>query len=149
MFGLVRPDRAVFGRKDYQQAVLIRRMVRDLELGVEIDLAPIVREPDGLAMSSRNAYLARDERHQAPELFRALTGAREAFAAGERSAARLKALVQRRLEAYPLIDLQYVAVVDASTLEAVEAAGPDDVALLAALCGATRLIDNVVLGVLP
>jgi pantoate--beta-alanine ligase len=146
IFGLVRPDQAVFGRKDYQQAVLIRRMVRDLDLGVGIQLAPIVREPDGLAMSSRNAYLTPEERRQAPELFRALTGAREAFASGERRSARLKTLVQRRLEGHSLIHLQYVDVVDQSTLESVEEAGPDEVALLAALCGATRLIDNVVLG---
>jgi len=146
IFGLVRPDRAVFGRKDYQQAVLIRRMVRDLDLGVEIELAPIVRESDGLAMSSRNAYLTPEERGQASELFRALTGARVAFTSGERRTARLKIIVERQLAAHALLHLQYVEVVDPSTLEAAEEAGPSDVALLAASCGTTRLIDNVVLG---
>ncbi|HZD03490.1 MAG TPA: pantoate--beta-alanine ligase, partial [Longimicrobiales bacterium] len=108
LFGLFRPDVGVFGRKDYQQGVLVRRMVRDLELGVEVVLAPVVREPDGLAMSSRNVYLSGEERGQAVELGRALHRAREAFAAGERDARRLEKRIRRHLEPYGLVELQYV-----------------------------------------
>ena len=146
LFGLVRPDRAVFGRKDFQQAVLVRRMVRDLELGIDIDIVPTVREPDGLAMSSRNQYLDPEERREAPALFRALSDAREAFASGERSPAALKAVIERRLAEHPIMRVQYVEIVDPSTLDTVDEVGPDEVAAVAAFAGTTRLIDNLELG---
>ena len=146
LFGLVRPDVGVFGRKDYQQGVLVRRMVSDLELGVEIELAPVVREPDGLAMSSRNALLSSDERVEAVEISRALEGAREAFASGERDAAVLREGILEHLRRHPLLRPQYVEVVDPDDLAAETEAEADSVVAVAAYCGETRLIDNVVLG---
>lgn len=149
LFGLIRPGRAVFGGKDLQQAVLVRRMVRDLELGVIVDVAPTVREPDGLAMSSRNRYLDPDERRQAAALFGSLSEAGESFLSGDASATSLKAVIERRLGEQPLIRVQYVEIVDPSSLEAVDPVRPDDVVAVAALAGTTRLIDNLVLGQRP
>jgi len=145
LFGLVRPDAAVFGSKDYQQVVLIARMVRDLELGVEVRRAPTVREHDGLAMSSRNAYLAPAERAQAVGLHLALQGARSRFAAGERSAAKLRSGVEADLRAFPLLSPQYVEFVSPDSLEGRDQVSEDTVLMLAAFCGRTRLIDNTVL----
>ena len=146
LFGLVRPDVAVFGRKDFQQAVLVRRMVRDLELGVRVETAAIVREPDGLAMSSRNAYLNEEERAQATGLHGALSRAREAFDRGEGNSAALLGTVRRVVGEHPLLDLEYAEAVDPDSLAAVEVAEPGTVLALAAYCGSTRLIDNVELG---
>jgi pantoate--beta-alanine ligase len=152
LFGLVRPDVAVFGRKDAQQVALVRQMVRDLELGVEIAAAPLVREIDGLAMSSRNAYLSPEERAAAPALFRALSAADEAFRGGERRGTALEAMVRQRLEpglagpGAPAFRLEYVQAVDADTLAAVEGADPGHLLAAAGWLGGTRLIDNVVLG---
>ncbi|MGD2068307.1 MAG: pantoate--beta-alanine ligase [Gemmatimonadota bacterium] len=143
LFGLFQPDTAVFGRKDYQQAVLIRRMARDLELGVEILLGPIVREADGLAMSSRNGYLNAEERAQATGLHDALVEAVERFRSGERSAAALAEGIRRRIHEHPLLECQYAELVDPSTLERVGRAEGGTVAAVAAFCGTTRLIDNV------
>jgi pantoate--beta-alanine ligase len=143
LFGLFRPDVAVFGRKDYQQAVLIRRMVQDLEMGpVDVRMGPIVRESDGLALSSRNAYLSPEERAQAMGLSQALAAARTAFAGGERSAPALVARMKGRLKDYPLLATQYVELVHPDTLSPVERAEDGTVAALAAFCGRTRLIDN-------
>jgi pantoate--beta-alanine ligase len=143
LFGLFHPDSAVFGRKDYQQSVLIRRMVQDLELGpIRIQVGPTRREADGLAMSSRNAYLSAEERAQAVGLFGALQVARERFAAGERSGGRILAGMKARLEEFPLLAPQYVELVDPETLAPVEEVQEDTVAALAAFCGRTRLIDN-------
>jgi pantoate--beta-alanine ligase len=144
LFGIVRPDVAVFGQKDFQQAVLIRRMVADLDLGIEIDVAPIVREPDGLAMSSRNVYLSPDERESALGLYRGLTRAAQAFAGGERDAERLRRLVHEEL-ARPGVRVQYVEVVDPETLQPTQPASPGNVLAVAAFVGQTRLIDNVIL----
>lgn len=146
LFGLVRPDVAVFGRKDFQQSVLIRRMVRDLELGVAVDVAPVVREDDGLALSSRNAYLSQEERREAPALHRGLVAARERFREGERRADALLEAVRDAVEGRSRLDLQYVEVVDRDTLEPVDPVPAGSVVALAAFCGETRLIDNVVLG---
>lgn len=145
LFGLVRPDVAVFGRKDFQQSVLVRRMVRDLELGVEIEVAPVVREPDGLARSSRNAYLTREERRQAPALFEGLRTARDRFRDGERRRDALLEEVREAVGARPAMELQYVEVVDPETLEPVDPAPEGSVVAAAAFCGDTRLIDNVIL----
>lgn len=145
LFGLVRPDVAVFGRKDFQQAVLIRRMVRDLELGVEIDIAPLVREEDGLALSSRNAYLSSEERKSALGLYEGLTKAVSRFRGGERRPGPLRRAVEEAVARHPLLNLQYVDVVDSERLEPVESVEPGSVVAVAGFCGETRLIDNVVL----
>lgn len=145
LFGIVQPDTAVFGQKDFQQSVLIRRMVRDLDLEVEIDVAPTVREADGLAMSSRNSYLRPDERAQACALYEALSVGRDRFRAGWTVAADLLKSMRGVLSAYPLVKVEYLEVVDAETLESVSQVSPGCVAAVAAYLGETRLIDNVVL----
>lgn len=145
LLAIVRPDAAYFGEKDAQQLAVVRRMVADLDLGVEIRGGPTVREPDGLAMSSRNAYLSPAERQKALALSRSLAEAREAVLAGERDAGRLAAQVRQRLEAAEGVDLQYVAVVDPDTLEDLGRVGDRALVAVAAKVGATRLIDNVVL----
>jgi len=142
----VEPDVAIFGRKDFQQAALIRRMVRDLGFPVEIVVAPTVREPDGLAMSSRNAYLDAGARAAAAALSRALATAVEAFRAGERGGTALSGRARRVLEAEPGVAIDYVACVAPDTVEPVEAVNGTSVLALAARVGGTRLIDNVVLG---
>jgi pantoate--beta-alanine ligase len=146
LFHLVQPHVALFGEKDYQQLAVIRRMVRDLDLDVEIVGAPIVREPDGLAMSSRNAYLSPAEREQALALSRGLGAAAARFAAGERDAAALIAAARAPLEAAPLVRVDYVDLRDAETLEVVERVERKVVLAVAAFVGTTRLIDNRVLG---
>jgi pantoate--beta-alanine ligase len=143
LFGLVRPDAAVFGRKDFQQAALIRRMVEDLDLGVRIAAAPIVREADGLAMSSRNSYLGPQERRQAVGLHHGLVAAEALWRGGERRAVRLLDEIRRRVDRFPLLSLQYAEAVDPHTLESVDDVVPGTVLALAAFCGTTRLIDNV------
>lgn len=142
LFHLFGPEAAVFGSKDYQQGILIRRMARDLDFPLEVVLAPIVREEDGVAMSSRNAYLSQDERRRAKSLFRGLSEARAAFAAGERDGAVLGTLVRRAVEAEDG-RVQYVAVVDPDTLELLGEARSGAVVAVAAHIGKTRLIDNV------
>jgi len=142
----VEPDVAIFGRKDFQQAALIRRMVRDLGFPVEIVVAPTVREPDGLAMSSRNAYLDAGARAAAAALSRALATAVEAFRAGERGGTALSGRARRVLEAEPGVAIDYVACVAPDSVEPVEAVDGTSVLALAARVGGTRLIDNVVLG---
>ncbi len=146
LFGLFRPDVAVFGRKDFQQAVLIRRMARDLDMGVRVRTAPTVREGDGLAMSSRNAYLSPEERAQAVGLFRALSSAAERFAGGERNAPALLETARAVLARYPLLRPQYLEIVDPDTLASLDRAATGSVVAVAAFCGRTRLIDNVELG---
>jgi len=143
LFGLVRPDVAVFGRKDFQQAVLIRRMARDLDLGVRVETGPIVRESDGLAMSSRNSYLGPEARREATGLFEALSGAEALWRGGEGRATRLLDEVRARIARRPLLSLQYAEAVHPETLEGVEEAAPGTVLAVAAYCGTTRLIDNL------
>jgi pantoate--beta-alanine ligase len=143
LFHLVEPDVATFGRKDIQQAVLVRQMVRDLDWPLEIVVVPTVREPDGLALSSRNAYLTPAERRQAVALSAALGAAHEAFVAGERQASALDALVRRRLATEPAVALEYLAVAEPRTLTPVSAVDADTVVALAARLGRTRLIDNI------
>ena len=143
LLGLVRPDVAVFGQKDLQQAVLIRRMVRDLHMAVRVVTGPIVRESDGLAMSSRNDYLDQNERAEAPELYRGLQDTLLAFQEGARSPVELLAPLRARVERCPTLKLQYVEIVDRRTLEAVDIVDGGAVAALAAFCGTTRLIDNL------
>ncbi len=148
LFALAGPSTAVFGRKDYQQLQVIRRLARDLFLPVEIVGARTVREPDGLAMSSRNAYLSPEDRRRAAEIPRALAAAWEAFAAGERRAGALSGLARGRMEA-AADRIDYVDVADPDTLRVLgpeERAGERALLALAIRIGATRLIDNVVLG---
>ncbi len=144
LFNLTRPHAALFGEKDWQQLAVIRAMVRDLAFGVEIVGMPIVRDPDGLAMSSRNAYLSAEERGRALTLSRALLEARDAVAGGTREAAALAATARARLEAAGA-RVDYVEVVAPLTLAPVAVAAPGSVLLLAAFVGTTRLIDNLVL----
>lgn len=142
---IVQPRKAYFGRKDAQQARIIRQMVRDLHLDAEIVVCPIVREPDGLAMSSRNAYLKPHERRAGTILFRALEGARASIARGERDALRLAATMREVLRTEPLAAVDYAEIVDAETLEQVTRLRGVCLALLAARVGATRLIDNMLM----
>jgi pantoate--beta-alanine ligase len=146
LFTAFQPDRAYFGQKDAQQVVVIKQMTRDLNFPVEIVVCPIVREPDGLAMSSRNAYLNAEQRAAAPVLFRALSAAATAFAAGERDAEALRLLMAGIIDAEPLARHQYVSCADPVTLQELD--GPIQRALLsmAVFIGKTRLIDNLVLG---
>jgi pantoate--beta-alanine ligase len=145
LFEVVRPDLAVFGQKDYQQQVLIRRMVTDLHVPVRIVTEPTVREPDGLALSSRNRYLNPDERRAAAVLHAALTRAREAVRGGETSANRVRQILRETIEFTESVRLDYAEVADADTLQALDHLGPDSraVALVAARVGSTRLIDNL------
>jgi pantoate--beta-alanine ligase len=140
---IVQPQKAFFGRKDAQQARIIRQMARDLHLDTEIVVCPIVREPDGLAMSSRNAYLNPEERRAATILFRALDDARNSISRGERDALRLTAAMREALRTEPLAELDYAELVDAETLEPLTRLRGACLALLAVRIGATRLIDNL------
>lgn len=146
LFHLVEPDVAVFGRKDAQQAILVTRMTAELDFPVTIDVAPIVREPDGLAKSSRNVYLHPAERRAAAVLSDALEGAHLAFDRGAREAAALTQKVRDTVAGQPLVTLEYVEAVDPRSLQPVVAASADTILALAARVGPARLIDNVVLG---
>ena len=146
LFHLLAPDAAIFGEKDFQQLAIIRRMVRDLDFAIEIIGVPTVREPDGLAFSSRNQYLSAEERRQAPMLRAALLAAGEAFRGGERSAARLVAEISRQIGAAPAARIDYVEAVDAESLQAQEVAGANTLLAVAVYFGKTRLIDNLRLG---
>ncbi|MCU0619327.1 MAG: pantoate--beta-alanine ligase, partial [Gemmatimonadaceae bacterium] len=146
LFHMVQPDVAVFGQKDLQQAALVQALVRDLDFPVTIDVAPIVREGDGLAMSSRNRYLAPAERARAGALPRALADVVTAFESGARAAHALLRGATLRLEAEADVRIDYLAVVDGATLEPVVTASIGDFVILAARVGATRLLDNHRLG---
>ena len=146
LFNLALPHVAIFGQKDYQQAAIIRRMVRDLNFPVEIVVAPIVREPDGLAMSSRNRYLSAAERLQALGLSRALRVAQEACAAGDADAAAICQRLRDMLANQHGLRVDYVAAVDGATLAPADRLQPGVVIAIAAFAGKTRLIDNAVLG---
>lgn len=146
LFNMVQPDRAYFGLKDYQQLQVIRQMSRDLNFPIEIIPCETVREPDGLAMSSRNRYLSPPERQSALALSRALKAARAACEAGQRSVPALAGAARQVLDAEPGVQTDYVHLVDAETLLPLDQVDRPAVLLLAARVGATRLIDNTVLG---
>ena len=146
LFNIVAPDVAIFGRKDFQQAALIRRMVRELNFPIDVVVAPTVREHDGLALSSRNTYLDESARATALGLVESLRAAERAFAAGERDGERLTAIGRDSLATHPGIGVDYFAVVDPSDMRPVEKATSESVAIVAARVGRTRLIDNMVLG---
>jgi pantoate--beta-alanine ligase len=146
LFNAVQPDRAYFGQKDAQQAVVIRRMTLDLNIPVELVICPIVREPDGLALSSRNTYLNPVERQAATVLSRALRAAGRAYEAGERDAGQLRRIIQITIQAEPLARLQYVSCAEADSLAEIEGPIPSKALLsMAVYVGKTRLIDNLVL----
>jgi pantoate--beta-alanine ligase len=144
LFNLTRPQVAIFGEKDWQQLAVLRAMVSELAMGVELVGMPIVREPDGLARSSRNAYLAPAQRPAALSLSRALFAARDAVASGQRDAASLTAAARAALTAAG-VRIDYVELVHPVTLQPVAVAAPGSVLLVAAFVGTTRLIDNVAL----
>ncbi len=146
LLNATRPHTAVFGEKDFQQLAIVRRMVTDLDVGVDVVGVPIVREPDGLAMSSRNVRLTPDDRDAATVLSRALFAARERFDAGERDAAVLRRIPSDLIAAEPRASLEYVELVDAATLEPLDGTLDDTLGaalLTAAWFGDVRLIDNV------
>lgn len=147
MFGLVRPRRAYFGQKDAQQVAVVRQVVRDLALGVEVVACPIVREPDGLALSSRNSYLTAEDRTAATVLSRALAAAEAAWQAGEQDAEALRTTMRQVLAAEPRAELDYVSVAHPDSLAELDTVDPRVGALasMAVRVGAPRLIDNRVL----
>ena len=142
---IVQPQYAFFGRKDAQQARIIQQLARDLNLDAEIAVCPIVREPDGLALSSRNVYLAGDDRRAATALYRSLDAARHAIESGEHGTARLLEALRRVIEAEPRVALDYAEIVDAETFEPVEELQKTCYALLAARVAGVRLIDNALI----
>jgi len=145
LFEIVQPRLAFFGRKDAQQARIIRQMTADLDLRTEIVVCPIVREPDGLAMSSRNRYLKDADRRAALALYRSLDAVRRDVASGERDATRLLVALRRVLDAEPGVSLDYAEIVDADTLDPVMSLRKTCYVLLAARVGGTRLIDNALI----
>jgi pantoate--beta-alanine ligase len=145
LFNIVQPGVAVFGQKDLQQLSLIRRMVRDLDIPVDIVSLPTVRESDGLAMSSRNRYLSPDDRQKAAHLYQALSAARSAFAQGEYDAERLIKAARTVLAEHPRILVDYLAVVDPEDFSPVPVASTGTAIITAARIGSTRLIDNLIL----
>jgi pantoate--beta-alanine ligase len=146
LFNIVQPDVAIFGQKDIQQATLIREMVRDLDFPIQIVVAPTMREKDGVALSSRNAYLSVPDRKRARALSRAIFAMRDAFDAGESSSADLEALGNAVIAAESTVKLEYLAVMDSATLEPAPVAIAGSIVAIAARVGSTRLIDNVILG---
>jgi pantoate--beta-alanine ligase len=147
LFNVVQPTRAYFGQKDAQQVAVIKRMVLDLDFPLEVVVGPTMREPDGLAMSSRNVYLSPEERQAALVLYRSLTAAQELWNAGERRGSALREAMQRVLDAEPLSRPDYVSVADPLTLQELDdsAQARQALASLAVRIGKTRLIDNIIL----
>jgi pantoate--beta-alanine ligase len=143
LFLICQPTHAVFGKKDFQQCAVIARMVRDLNIPVELHFAETVRETDGLALSSRNTYLSAEERRQAPVLQQALSAAKAAVAAGQRDAETLKDMIKENVQQAPLARVDYISIVDGSSLMPVKNIVPRSVAAMAVFFGKTRLIDNI------
>ncbi len=149
LFTITRPERAYFGQKDGQQVAVIRKMNTDLNLGVEIVTMPTIREPDGLALSSRNAYLTPEQREAAPAVYRALCAAEDVWRRGERDAGRIRRAAINILERETMLDaVDYVSIVDAESMQPLQNVRDDGPVMIATAVrlGAVRLIDNVVLG---
>ena len=146
LFNVVQPHKAYFGQKDAQQVAVIRQMVRDLNFPLEIVVCPTSREPDGLAMSSRNVYLDPDQRKAATVLFRSLSAAKEAFEKGERNAEKIRSKMKEVLASEPLAEPQYVSCADYDTLEELDEIKGKALLSMAVFFGKTRLIDNFILG---
>ncbi len=145
LFNIVQPSRAYFGQKDAQQAAVIKRMVADLNMGLEIVVVPTVRESDGLAMSSRNVYLGPEERQAATILFKALTLARQLWQDGSKGAEEIRRQMTSLIQKEPLAQIDYVSIADANTLQELEVIDRPALASLAVRIGRTRLIDNILL----
>ncbi len=143
LFNIIQPTRAYFGQKDAQQSVVIKKLVFDLNMPVEVIVAPTIREADGLAQSSRNSYLTPAQRAVAPVIYRALSAAKEKYETGERDAEALRREARRILEAEPAFSLDYVSVADAMTLQELQTVNGPALISTAARLGATRLIDNL------
>ena len=146
LFNAVHPHKAYFGQKDAQQAAVIRKMTRDLDIPIEVVVCPTVRELDGLAISSRNSYLSPEERQSAIVLFRALSAAKAAYERGERDAEELRSIMTATLASEPRAQMQYVSVADYDTLEELQTVTGKTLLSMAVFVGKTRLIDNFVLG---
>ncbi len=146
LFNTVQPQQAYFGQKDAQQAVTIRQLVRDLNYPIDIVICPIVREADGLAMSSRNTYLNPTERHAATVLFRALSNAKSAYSDGEHNASKLRSRMKDIIGADPLAQAQYISCADPDTLQELQGDVSYALLSLAVFVGKTRLIDNMIIG---
>jgi len=147
LFSVVRPHKAFFGQKDAQQTLVIRRMVEDLNMDIEIVELPIVREPDGLAMSSRNQYLTREERKEAVILHKSLEEARRLIENGERNADRIVGVMRQIVETAPHAQIDYIAAIDSSTLDNLNEIAGEVLIALAVRIGSARLIDNIKLKV--
>jgi len=147
LFHIVQPDRAYFGQKDAQQVTVIEQMVKDLNVPVKIVRVPIVREQDGLAMSSRNVYLNEKERKQAPILFQSLKKAEQLVLQGEKNAQQIKKYISEHISQAPLAQIDYVEIVDGSTIQPIETLAGKVLIALAVRFGKTRLIDNIILEV--
>jgi len=145
LFNGVQPHKAYFGQKDAQQAAVIRQMTRDLNFPIEIVVCPIVREPDGLAMSSRNVYLDPEQRKAATVLYRSLSAAKDAYDNGKRDAEKLRQIMKELIASEPLAQMQYVSCADYDTLEELEKVKGKALLSMAVFLGKTRLIDNFVL----
>jgi pantoate--beta-alanine ligase len=145
LFNLVQPGKAYFGQKDAQQAVVIKRMIADLNMNLEIVVVPTVRESDGLAMSSRNIYLNPEQRQAAAVLFRALSLAKQLWQGGEKDAHKIRQQMSSLIQKEPLAQIDYVSISDADTLEELETIDRLALASLAVRIGKTRLIDNMIL----
>jgi len=145
LFNIVQPTRAYFGQKDAQQAIVIKKMVADLNMNLEIVTIPTVREPDGLAMSSRNTYLNPQERQAATVLYQALTLVQKLWSQGEKDAEHLRREMTALIQKQPLATIDYVSVADALTLDELDTVKPPTLVSMAVKIGRTRLIDNVVL----
>lgn len=145
LFNIVKPHKAFFGQKDYQQGIVIKRMAKGLNMDVEIIVLPTVREPDGLAMSSRNSYLNKEEREAAIILYRSLIRAEEMIMRGESSARKIYNEIKKMIEAEPLARIDYIAVANPETLEPLKEAKERSLIALAVWIGKTRLIDNMII----
>ncbi|HEY5537114.1 MAG TPA: pantoate--beta-alanine ligase, partial [Acetobacterium sp.] len=145
LLNIVSPDKAYFGQKDAQQVAVIKKMIRDLHMQVTIVTCPIIREADGLALSSRNVGLKAEEREQAPVLGRALNIAKDLWISGENDVATLKTVIANEINTMPLADIDYVDILDYETLEGIEKIDAPALAAVAVRFGNTRLIDNIIL----
>jgi len=146
LFDIVQPDRAYFGQKDAQQLLVVKRMVAELNMKLEVVAVPTVREPDGLAMSSRNTYLNPEERKAAVILYQALSLAQKLFSGGEKDAKLIRRQMKELIQQQPLAQIDYISIADAETLDELATVKPPALVSLAVKIGKTRLIDNVVVG---
>jgi len=146
LFNITGPDRAYFGQKDAQQALVIQKMVKDLDMNLEVIVAPTVREPDGLAMSSRNVYLSSEDRQSALVLWKSLNLAQQLWSEGERDAGKIRQEMVSLIESEPRAEIDYVSIADTGTLKEIDKIDISALVSMAVRFGKTRLIDNIILG---